>query len=266
MSVNRRKIIYVDDVNYSLLSLKERLKDRYEVYLAQSAARLFEILERVKPDLILLDVNMPRVDGYETILRLKSDERYAELPVIFLTSQNDKESVFKGLNLGAAAYVNKPFTTALLTEQIESVLNVKKVRNPFKELLMDEEDAGKPRILAVDDVPSMLRTLHFALRDKYNVYTISKSEEVKGFLQNIRPDLFLLDYNMPVLSGFDLVPIIREFPEHRETPIIFVTADGTAGQMTTAAGLGACDFVVKPINTNVLREKVAKHIRPRKHA
>ncbi|MCL2084973.1 MAG: response regulator [Oscillospiraceae bacterium] len=257
----RRKIIYVDDVNYSLISLKERLKAHYEVYPAQSAHKLFEILERVEPDLILLDINMPDIDGYEVIMKLKADKRFAHIPVIFLTAQNDKDSVFKGLNLGAAAYVNKPFSTALLIEQIENVFKSEKLRNPFKDLLIGEEDFSKPSILAVDDFSVMLRTLHTALRDKYNVYTLTRPEELKSFLQSIVPHLFLLDYNMPVLSGFDLVPIIREFPEHKKTPIIFITSEGTVGNMSAAAYLGACDFIVKPVNITVLREKIDRHIR-----
>jgi len=256
----RRKIIYVDDVNHSLLSLKDRLKHRYEVYPVQSADKLFDLLIRVEPDLILLDVNMPGVDGFEAIQKLKADVRYAKIPVIFLTAQNDKDSVFKGLNLGAAAYVNKPFTASLLIESIEGVFNLNKEKNPFKELLIGEEDSNKPCILAIDDVSIMLRTIQSALRDQYNVYMLTNPLELDNFLRGIKPDLFLLDHKMPGISGFDLVPIIRKIPEHKETPIIFITADGTPDNMVKAAGLGACDFIVKPIQTNVLREKVAKHL------
>ena len=261
METERRKIIYVDDVKYSLISVKDRLKDRYEVYPAQSADKLFEILHYIRPDVILLDVNMPKVNGHETILKLKSDVRFADIPVIFLTAVNDKESVFKGLNLGAADYICKPFTTSALIEQIERALLSDRRPNPFDDLLRDEEGSDNPCILAVDDISAMLRTLHSALRDKYNVYTLTKPSELKELLRRMTPDLFLLDFNMPEMSGFDLVPIIRGFPEHKETPIIFVTADGTVEIMTEAAGLGACDFIVKPVNTVILREKIEKHIR-----
>jgi len=191
MNEERRKIIYVDDVNFSLRSMRDRLRDRYEVYPAQSAEKMFELLRHIKPDLILLDVNMPGINGYEAIERLKSDARYTRIPVIFLSAQNDKNSVFKGLNLGAAAYVSKPFTTSSLIEQIETVFNPAKRRNPFDDLI-SEENSDKPRILAVDDAAVMLRTLQLALRDQYNLYTLSKPEELKDFLMNIRPDLFLL--------------------------------------------------------------------------
>ncbi|MCL2002422.1 MAG: response regulator [Oscillospiraceae bacterium] len=260
METNRRKIIYVDDVSYSLISVKDRLKDRYDVYLAQSADKLFEILQHINPSVILLDVNMPKTNGYETILKLKSDGRYAAIPVIFLTALNDRESVFKGLNLGAASYVSKPFTTPVLIDQIEKVIH-QKSPNPFTDLLGDGGDAQKPNILAVDDVSAMLRTLHLILNDKYNVYTLTKPNELRDVLKKIKPDLFLLDYKMPDVNGFDLIPIIRDFPEHAKTPIIFITADGTMEKMSEAAALGASDFIVKPINREVLCEKIARYIR-----
>jgi len=70
----------------------------------------------------------------------------------------------------------------------------------------------------------------------------------------------LLDYKMPELNGFELVPIIRSFEEHKDTPIIFLTSMGTKGNISVAAMLGAVDFVVKPFDSDTLHEKIAKHI------
>jgi CheY-like chemotaxis protein len=260
MEQSRRRIVYVDDVNHSLISLKERLKSKYEIYPAQSVAIMFEILSRTTPDLILLDVNMPGVGGFDAIKRLKADARYSGIPVVFLTSQNDKDSVFIGLNLGASAYVNKPYTAESLIETIESVFNPDLKRNPFKEM-MDEEESEKPCILAVDDVTIVLHTIRHALQDLYKIYMLTNPAELETMLRSITPKLFLLDYGMPGLTGFDLIPIIRKFPEHKNTPIIFVTGDNTVEHMTKAAALGACDYILKPIKNNILRDKIAKHIK-----
>ena len=77
----------------------------------------------------------------------------------------------------------------------------------------------------------------------------------------ITPDLFILDCQMPVYSGFDLVPIIRRIREHEETPIIFLTSEGTIDNISVAINLGARDFIIKPIDEAILREKVALHIK-----
>jgi len=254
----RKKIIYVDDVNYSLMTVKTRLHDYYEIFPADSVLKMYEYLAYFKPDLILLDVNMPDIDGYEAIKSLKADERYAEIPVMFLTGNSDRENVVKGLSLGAVDYVIKPFSTSKLVESIEGHLNPKKKNKDSDD---DADDNGKPSVLIVDDVSSMLRAMQYALQDRYKVYIISKSEDVMDFLRTKRPDLILLDYVMPVLNGFDLIPMIRKLPEHKDTPIIIITTEGTQEHVNEAMTLGASDFIVKPFKPVELNGKVAKHIR-----
>jgi DNA-binding response OmpR family regulator len=260
----RKTILCVDDVTFNLLTVKEYLKESFEVFTAQSVPKMFQLLEqfaarrRPYPDLILLDLNMPDVSGFEAIDKLKADARYAEIPVVFLSGQCDKASVIDGLKRGAAAYVAKPYTMSSLMDAIEPVLLGVPVQ---AECSKDEEEkSDKPCILAVDDFSVMLRTIHETLKDKYKVYTLSKPEKLKAILQDVKPDLFLLDYNMPQVNGFDLVPVIRSFPEHQETPIIFLTAEGTTEQVTTAIQLGACDFIVKPFDVKSLREKIETYL------
>ena len=84
-----------------------------------------------------------------------------------------------------------------------------------------EEVCHKPIVLAVDDSPMVLKSVSTYLRNDYKVYMLAKSYILEKTLNQIKPDLFLLDYNMPVLNGFELIPIIRSFTEHKNTPIIF---------------------------------------------
>jgi CheY-like chemotaxis protein len=127
-------------------------------------------------------------------------------------------------------------------------------------LIEHEESYRKLKILAVDDAPIMLKTIAATL-DDYKVYGMSDPKMLKKFLLQIQPDLFLLDYKMPDLSGFDLVPIIREFPDLQNTPIIFLTSMGDAKIVSNALALGAADYIVKPFQGKQLREKVAKHLK-----
>jgi len=134
---------------------------------------------------------------------------------------------------------------------------------PLHEIVQQVDSAEatrKMRILAVDDSPSTLKTIISSLKDQYKVFTLSNPTQVKRFLQQVTPELFLLDYKMPELNGFELVPIIRSFEEHKDTPIIFLTSLGTKGNISVAAMLGAVDFVVKPFDSDTLHEKIAKHI------
>ena len=124
MDAARKKIIIVDD-NLSNLNLgRNMLKDNYEVYPAPSAEKLFEILEKVTPNLILLDIEMPEMNGYDVIKKLKASDSLKEIPVIFLTSKTDEDSEIMGFDLGAADYVSKPFSAPRLLKRIETHLTM----------------------------------------------------------------------------------------------------------------------------------------------
>jgi putative two-component system response regulator len=118
----RAKIMLVDDNASNLVVGKNMLKDYYEVYPLPSAAKLFEVLEHVLPDMILLDIEMPEMNGYEAMQRLKLEPHLAEIPVIFVTARTDTGSELEGLSLGAVDYVLKPFSAPLLLKRIENHL------------------------------------------------------------------------------------------------------------------------------------------------
>jgi len=138
MSGEQKKIIAVDDIPENLAAIRNTLKDLYEVYPCPSASKMFELLENVKPDLIMLDVAMPDMDGYEAIQKLKIDDRYKEIPVIFLSAKDDEKSEMEGLKLGAVDYIHKPFVTPLLLQRIKIHLSMseqqKTILNRNKEI------------------------------------------------------------------------------------------------------------------------------------
>jgi len=121
-------------------------------------------------------------------------------------------------------------------------------------------DLPKQMVLAVDDSPVVLKTISSVLSDTYKVFVLPKPTKIQDVLQKLTPELFLLDYKMPELSGFELIPIIRSFEKHKETPIIFLTSAGTIENVSAALTLGACDFILKPVKPDILREKIATHI------
>ncbi|MDR2940586.1 MAG: response regulator [Clostridiales bacterium] len=134
----------------------------------------------------------------------------------------------------------------------------------YIKILDDEEDNRKLFVLVVDDSPIILKSVSAVLSGEYKVFTLPKPTMIEKILNQLTPDLFLLDYLMPGLNGFDLIPIIRKFEEHKNTPIIFLTSEGTVDNVTAALALGASDFIVKPFNPDKLREKIAKHITRKK--
>jgi len=122
MNNEREKIFAVDDNLENLTALKNTLKDLYEVYPCPSAAKMFSLLEHIQPDLILLDVEMPDMNGYDAARKLKNNAQYRDIPLIFLTSMNDSTSEMEGLKLGAVDYITKPFLAPLLLQRIKTHL------------------------------------------------------------------------------------------------------------------------------------------------
>jgi len=122
MSVTRHTIIIVDDNTTNLTVAKKMLKTFYQVIPLTSANAMFETLDTITPDLILLDIEMPEMNGYEAIKLLKADDRWKDIPVIFLTVRDDPESEVEGFDQGAADYVIKPFSAPTLLKRIEKEL------------------------------------------------------------------------------------------------------------------------------------------------
>ena len=151
-------------------------------------------------------------------------------------------------------------TAAKRTVKTESMPDLDSSLKEAIKRLDDEEKNRKMVILAVDDSPVILKSVSSVLGDEYKVYTLPKPTEISKILQQLTPELFLLDYQMPELNGFDLIPIIRGFSEHADTPIIFLTSEGTIDNVTAALAYGASDFIVKPFDPDILREKIARHI------
>jgi putative two-component system response regulator len=132
---NERKIIFlVDDNGTNLTAGKDILKDQYKVYPIPSAKIMFDLLDNVIPDMILLDIEMPEMNGYVAIKELKLNPRSWDIPVIFLTSKNDKGSELEGLSLGAIDYVAKPFSAPLLLKRIENHLFTEWQKRQLREM------------------------------------------------------------------------------------------------------------------------------------
>ncbi|MDR0556271.1 MAG: response regulator [Treponema sp.] len=132
MKAIRKKVIMVDDNIINLTLGKSILSQHYDIFTAPSAEKLFKLLDMVKADILLLDIEMPDMNGYEVIKRLKAFKETSNIPVIFLTIRNDNNSELEGLNLGAVDYITKPFSPALLLKRIEMHLLLESQKNTLK--------------------------------------------------------------------------------------------------------------------------------------
>jgi putative two-component system response regulator len=120
-------IFVVDDNDTNLSMAKEALKEQYRVMTLPSAAKMFSLIEKVMPNLILLDIEMPEIDGFEALQRLKNNEAYADIPVIFLTSTTDASAEIRGFDLGVIDFITKPFSAPVLLNRIKTRLEIEEL-------------------------------------------------------------------------------------------------------------------------------------------
>lgn len=135
MEFKKPTILVVDDMTTTLLLLHDLLKDTYEVKIAKSGTKALEILESPNDiDLILLDIEMPDINGYDVCKRIKNNETIKNIPIIFITGRTSQEDEEYGLNLGAIDYITKPFNNAIVKLRIKNYLDLK-IKNDMLEKL-----------------------------------------------------------------------------------------------------------------------------------
>lgn len=187
-----KTIFIVDDNKTNLLSAKEALGGTYKAFALDSAARMFKLVEKIIPDLILLDIKMPDMDGFEAIKLLKEHEnqKVRAVPVIFLTSVNNEESEMKGFELGAVDFINKPFSVPILLKRIELHIETDKLIKNGQKALRKIQNA------TVEVVANMV--------DRRDKITGSHSGRVQIYMEILVKELVRMGIYADEISSWDM--------------------------------------------------------------
>lgn len=260
----RTRILIVDDVNENLHALMHILRDSYAIVAANSGEKAIELAQRVpQPDLILLDIKMPGMDGYSVLASLKANPQTADIPVIFVTALAEAADEARGLTLGVADYITKPVNPDLLHRRIHTQLELQRHRrNPltldFKQHTDPEQRAT---LLLVDDVPDNIHELLEALKDDYRILVANSGAKALELVRGpIPPDLVLLDIVMPVMDGYEVCRRIKATPLGNRIPVIFVTVVDATQEKVKGFDLGGADYITKPFDIDEVRARVRTHL------
>jgi putative two-component system response regulator len=204
MSQTRKTIIIVDDDPIILKLARNALMSKYDVFTVPSPTKLFSLLDRAGPDLILLDVLMPEMSGYELIRILKKDARLMDVPIIFLTSKYDVESEMEGLSLGATDYMHKPFSPMLLLKRVDVQMQMLEQRRELRvmnENLMSLVEKKAGSILRLQNVVLQTISNLVECRDDITGGHVERTERVLRFLvqESLSRDIY-----SGQLNGWDL--------------------------------------------------------------
>ena len=152
----RKRVLIVDDTPENICILVEILKDQYDVSVAINGQKALKIAAMNPPiDLILLDIMMPEMDGYEVFARLKANPKTANIPVIFVTALSAYENEAKGLEMGAVDYITKPFNSALVRARVKNHLELKNYRDKLEEMVQENQGIDDYHDVAIETLGSL---------------------------------------------------------------------------------------------------------------
>ncbi len=247
------------------------------IVTANNGAEALRILNKRRVDIVLSDWNMPVMTGLELLKAVRADEKISGLPFIMITAEAERERISEAIANGVSDLLVKPYTSECLTTRVEKAL-MSPVRTklpiPARSKLLNDEIvrvepvvqdikvATRPTILVVDDTADNLLLLSHLFRDDYRVRIAHNGKKALEICQsNDPPGLMLLDIMMPGIDGLEVARRMREHPTSVSIPIIFVTALTDEETHLKALGMGAIDFVTKPINPHVLKLRVRNFMR-----
>ena len=261
---DRPRILIVDDVHENLHVLMNILRDDYAIGAATCGEKALELArQEPQPDLILLDIKMPGMDGYSVLSELKIEPRTTDIPVIFVTGMTEAADEARGLALGVADYITKPVSPDLLKARIRNQLELRRYRrHPVMFDISAHADPTHPAtLLVVDDVPDNIHELIEALKGEYRIMVARSGEQALHIVSGAEPpDLVLLDVMMPVMDGYEVCRRIKAMPAGNRIPVLFVTVMGETREKVKGFELGAADYITKPLDIDEVRARIRTHL------
>jgi putative two-component system response regulator len=212
---DKRQIIMLVDDNINTLDLgKEILKDKYTVFPIPSGDKFFEILKKVTPDLILLDIEMPEMDGYEVLKQFKALPHTADVPVVFVTAKTDPGSELTGLSLGAIDYISKPFSPPLLLKRIETHLLMSSQRKELKNYNKNLQQMVLEQTEVITELQNSLLTAMADMVEFRDSVTFGHIVRTQKYLKLLVDKLIEMRIYEEITSGWDLSILIPSAQLH----------------------------------------------------
>jgi DNA-binding response OmpR family regulator len=208
----------------------------YEVLSAHDGQQAVELARAHVPDLVITDIEMPQLDGYGVCKRLKEDVATAHIPVLICSSLGESADLERGFDAGADDYLVKPVVPEELSTRVRA-------------LVQGTLPGARERVLVVDDSPAQRHYVADCLaRQGFEVTTAEDGRVALRKAQSVRPALIVSDYEMPNMTGFELVHALRRDPELRQIPVIMLTARDSKRDMAQMRAAGASAYLVKPFS------------------
>ncbi|MEQ1618028.1 MAG: PleD family two-component system response regulator [Terricaulis sp.] len=270
------RILVVDDLEANRRLLQAKLGAAYyEVLTAQRGEEAVQRAKRERPDIVLMDVMMPGgIDGFEACRRIKAAPETRHIPVIILTTLDDRDSRLRGLQAGAEDFLTKPIDEVQLLARVKSLVSLKVVidelraREASGKRIGVIEDAPDPlekhrlisgNVLLIDDNPTQIKRAKAALGVEHRVAVLG------GDADAAPPDLAVVSVNAKTFDGFRIIARMRSGAATRHLPILAIVDSDDRTRAVRALELGAHDIIARPLDDDELLARARTLMRRKRY-
>ncbi|MDP2206072.1 MAG: PleD family two-component system response regulator [Alphaproteobacteria bacterium] len=275
------RVLVVDDILPNVKLLEAKLSGEYfDVITATSGAEGIQKAEKESPDIILLDVMMPGMDGFETCQRLKSNPATAHIPVVMVTALTDATDRVRGLESGADDFLSKPVNDVALMARVRSLVRLKMTVDEWRirENTANQfgfvgnkgtflaEPSEKARVMIIEDKnfesEKFIETLK---RDDDEIVAVRGGDQAMEMAQQSDFDIILVSLNLQAEDGLRLCSHLRSSERTRAVPILMVAEEADMKRIAQGLEIGAHDYILRPVDRNELLARVRTQIRRKRY-
>jgi two-component system, cell cycle response regulator len=274
------RVLVVDDVSANAKLLEARLSAEYfDVMTAVSGQEALTICERAECDVVLLDVMMPDMDGFEVCRRLKSGITTHHIPVVMVTALDQPSDRVKALEAGADDFLTKPVSDVALIARVRSLSRLKMmtdelrmravtsreigIESPEREALVEAGRNG--RILLVDNRPALSDRMQDVLASEHSVDTEQDPTEALFHAAEGGYDLVIVPLDLENFDGLRLCSQLRSLERTRNVPLLAIAEADNNARLVRALEIGVNDYLIRPVDGNEILARVRTQIRKRRY-
>ena len=265
--------------NVKLLAAK-LTREYFDVLTAYNGQQALELVKKESPDIVLLDVMMPGMDGFEVCQRIRSDPETMHIPVVMVTALSDISDRVRGLEAGADDFLTKPVNDIALFARVRSLVRLKMMMDEWRlrettsghfgmlsnGVNLLSESTEKAKVLVLEDSPLDLDKITETLRrDGSNVYSAANCAGALERALGEEFDLVIVSLTLLNEDGLRLCSQLRSHERTRQVPILLMIDEGDLQRVAKGLELGANDYVIKPIDRNELQARVRTQVRRKRY-
>ena len=274
------RVLVVDDVPANVRLLEARLSAEYfDVITASCGQEALAICERAECDLVLLDVMMPDMDGFEVCRRLKSNPATQHIPVVMVTALDQLSDRVRGLEAGADDFLTKPIPEMALIPRVRSLARLKVVTDELRMRALTSRDIGiqsperdavsdsgrNGSVLIVDDRPGSYERIAATLKTEHDVDVEPDPTQALFHAADRNYDLVIVSLDLENFDALRLASQLRSLDRTRNLPILAVTEPDNTARMARGLEIGVNDYLLRPVDKNELLARVRTQVRKRRY-